>query len=102
MMRENEAIWKHFMVSYVSIVHEKTLFARNSRVQLVLAFTSTSDEVFALLVIECNYERWSEIFQRRQEGRTDEKDLPDPRYILKSGAGWTYWGISVMHLCSNW
>lgn len=86
-MRNNATVWQIFIKSFVSIVHGTTSFSRNSQAQLVSTFTSTSNEAFALLVIECYYGRWTAIAMGATEKKMDEKDLPEPRYISKKGDG---------------
>ena len=82
-IRKDKEAWGRFMTSFVSIVHGKTSYARNSQVQLVSGFIGPSDEAFALLVLECYYNQWTAVAEQA-------KDPPEGRYITRKGNGRGY------------
>ena len=97
------------MVSYVSIVYGTSSFLRNSKVQLVSGFVNVSDEAFALLTLECYFERWAKMTETNMEDTNSTSTLPGGRYIVRKsngrGYGWSPEGYrrygELHHLVSN-
>ena len=92
-LRKNQEVWEKFMMSYVAIVYGTSGFLRNSKVQLVSGFVNVSDEAFALLTLECYYDRWKKMADMNLEASDSTSTLPGGRYITRKsngkGYGWS-------------
>ena len=107
--RKNPDLWAKFMESYVAIVYGTSAFLRNSQVQLVSGFVNISDEAFALLTLECYFDRWVKMTETNTEDNNNNSTLPGGRYIVRKtngrGYGWSPEGYrrygELYHLVST-